>query len=235
MSNSEENLFNKTSDKSLVKDYPLLYNVLRKISTSLSQTLGPTCEVNIHDLRNPASSIVHIDNGHVTGRVEGDAIMDMTAILSNDRFDDDMLYNYTKKTTDGKVLKCFSILIRNDQGEIIGSFGMNFDLGKLLNAKTVIDEFTRGYELNSVSEDRPLVNESVVSILHQIIYNTIEEYGIAVSEMSKEDKIEIVHFLEEKQVFLIKGAINYVAETLNVSRFTIYNYLDEIRSRKNMK
>src|SRR5699024_6423496 len=225
--------FNNTSDKSLVKDYPLLYDVLCKISTSLSKTLGSTCEVNVHDLRNPASSIVHIDNGHVTGRTEGDAIMDMTAILSNDRFENDMLYNYIKKTPDGKNLKCFTLLIRNDQGEIIGSFGMNFDLGKLLSANAIINDFTKGHELNISSEDKSPINDSVVSILHQIIYNTIEKYGIAVSEMSKENKVEIVKFLDDKQVFLIKGAINYVAETLNVSRYTIYNYLDDIRSKKN--
>ena len=47
--------------------------------------------------------------------------------------------------------------------------------------------------------------------------------------MSKEDKVSIVEALEEKGVFLIKGAVDYVAKVLCVSRYTIYNYLDEIR------
>ena len=38
--------------------------------------------------------------------------------------------------------------------------------------------------------------------------------------------------LEEKGVFLIKGAIDYVANSLQVSRYTIYNYLDGIREGK---
>ena len=47
--------------------------------------------------------------------------------------------------------------------------------------------------------------------------------------MEKEEKIELVRIFEERGVFLVKGAVEYVAEVLNVSRYTVYNYLDEIR------
>ncbi|MDD2481760.1 MAG: helix-turn-helix domain-containing protein, partial [Lutispora sp.] len=39
--------------------------------------------------------------------------------------------------------------------------------------------------------------------------------------------MNIVETLEDKGVFLIKGAVDYVAKVLCVSRYTIYNYLDE--------
>ena len=52
--------------------------------------------------------------------------------------------------------------------------------------------------------------------------------------MEKEDKLVIVRRLDEKGVFLVKGAIDYVANILGVSRYTIYNYLDEVRSSPNL-
>jgi len=42
----------------------------------------------------------------------------------------------------------------------------------------------------------------------------------------------VVKSLDERGIFLIKGAVENVAKFLDVSRYTIYNYLDEIRSQK---
>lgn len=46
--------------------------------------------------------------------------------------------------------------------------------------------------------------------------------------MEKEDKIEIIKYLDQRGAFMIKGAVDQVADKLNVSRYTIYNYLKEI-------
>jgi len=48
--------------------------------------------------------------------------------------------------------------------------------------------------------------------------------------MGRGDKIEIVRQLEDQGVFLIKGAVKFIAKKLNVSKFTIYNYLDQVRT-----
>jgi predicted transcriptional regulator YheO len=39
-----------------------------------------------------------------------------------------------------------------------------------------------------------------------------------------------VSFLNEKGLFLIKGAIDELASSLKVSKVTIYGYLDELKS-----
>jgi len=43
--------------------------------------------------------------------------------------------------------------------------------------------------------------------------------------MQKEDKLMVAKIAEEKGAFLIKGAITQLAKEINVSRYTIYNYL----------
>jgi predicted transcriptional regulator YheO len=50
--------------------------------------------------------------------------------------------------------------------------------------------------------------------------------------MDRAKKLEIVSFMDEKGFFLIKGAIDNVAESLQVSKVTVYSYLDQIRNKE---
>ncbi len=47
--------------------------------------------------------------------------------------------------------------------------------------------------------------------------------------MNKESKMKLLKFLDEKGVFLIKKSGERLCELLSISKFTLYNYLDEIR------
>ncbi|MBP2076032.1 putative transcriptional regulator YheO [Oceanobacillus polygoni] len=62
-------------------------------------------------------------------------------------------------------------------------------------------------------------------------YITIDSIikGYDVERLKRKEKIQIVKFMDEKGIFLIKGAIDKVAEKLNTSRVTIYSYLDKVK------
>ena len=47
--------------------------------------------------------------------------------------------------------------------------------------------------------------------------------------MSRDEKMEVVARLEERGAFLVKRSAEQVAEALDLSRFTIFSYLKEIR------
>jgi transposase-like protein len=47
--------------------------------------------------------------------------------------------------------------------------------------------------------------------------------------MSREEKMEVVKRLEERGAFLVKRSAEQVAEALDLSRYTIFAYLKEIR------
>ena len=51
--------------------------------------------------------------------------------------------------------------------------------------------------------------------------------GVPIPEMSRSQKQRVVKYLDDRGAFLIKKAVEDVAVRLGVSRFTIYNYLDE--------
>jgi predicted transcriptional regulator YheO len=96
--------------------------------------------------------------------------------------------------------------------------------------RNIINEFTFiNDEMNFVSAEGNGTEDTINDVLARIVDKVLESMGKPVAFLSKEEKVHIVQLLEGQGVFLVKGAIDYVAKVLCVSRYTIYNYLDEIR------
>ena len=72
-------------------------------------------------------------------------------------------------------------------------------------------------------------------LLEKVFTKAQKKIGKPIEKMQKDDKLEMVRYLQKRGVFLVKGTIEKVANFLNVSRYTIYNYLVEVRSQKDKK
>jgi predicted transcriptional regulator YheO len=146
-----------------------------------------------------------------------------------------MLVNYRYVTPDGKAIKATTILIRDDNRKVIGALCINFDLTSFYKAKKAFDEFIASNEIAVPGEKTVEIdNADVVDILDYLVSKTIEEYGKLPEQMSREDKIQVVGYLDDKGLFRIKGSVNWVAEKLGTSRYTIYNYLEAARAARAM-
>lgn len=223
----------KVGHPALQEANPDLFGVLKRIADGLTAVFGRTCEVVIHDLSDPRTSVVHVSNGRVTDRKVGDGIRDMAMVLRSPRFANDTLAPYLSESDDGKRIKSMTTVIRDDDGNIVGAFCLNLDLEPYLHAQGLVAELVDGLPLETPQEDEaPIHDQDVLSILQHIIRQTISEVGVPVAAMDKETKVRIVGFLDEKEVFRIKGAVDDVAKRLGVSRYTIYNYLDEVRQAR---
>ena len=55
--------------------------------------------------------------------------------------------------------------------------------------------------------------------------------NIDISTLDRKEKIKIDHKLEKQGEFLMKGAVDKVAECMKISKVTIYSYIDELRSK----
>jgi predicted transcriptional regulator YheO len=195
--------------------HPLLQAML-PVARGIAATFGSHCEVVLHDLSHPRTSIVNIVNNSVTGRKVGDGIRDLVwNVLRSPDFADDMLANYRSVTSDGKAIKSTTILIRDDEKKAIGALCINFDMTSFHKAKKAFDEFAVASEIDLPGEKVVEIdNADVVDILDHLVSRTIEEYGKSPEQMSREDKIQIVGYLDEKGLFRIKGAVNWVAKKL---------------------
>jgi len=198
----------------------------------ISETFGSNCEVVLHDFSQKPNSIVAIENSHVTGRAIGSPVTEnsLQKVFKSQSGED--VINYSGKTPDGRVLKSTTMFIKDDDGNSVGCLCINYDLTELQMVKTALNNIMKIDESNSEKETEGEPVNRINDVLTDIVLNTIEESGKPVAYLTKEEKVEIVKKLDVQGAFLIKGAIDYVAKVLCVSRYTIYNYLDEIRVSK---
>jgi len=52
--------------------------------------------------------------------------------------------------------------------------------------------------------------------------------------MNKKAKLEAVRQMQDRGIFIVKGGVEKAAKALGVTRYTIYNYLEEIRQSQNV-
>jgi len=209
--------------------HPILINMI-PIVEGISNTFGKNCEVVLHDVRNPESSIVAISNGHVTNRIVGGPMSEYgLADLKRGCFDNNKL-NYLKKTKDGRVLKSTSMYIKDDKGDLIGFLCINFDISELTVIKNILSDFINiNDDAQYLDAESSSQGDAIHEVLTRIVDKTVESMGKPVGFMTKEEKVHVVQLVEGQGAFQVKGAIDYVAKILCVSRYTIYNYLDEIK------
>ena len=84
---------------------------LKQIAAGVAAQFGSNCEVVIHDVsgNRPDHTIVHIENGHVSGRKVGDGASQVVLdqLARQDEQPKDHLC-YLTRTPDGKILKSSS-------------------------------------------------------------------------------------------------------------------------------
>lgn len=62
--------------------------------------------------------------------------------------------------------------------------------------------------------------------LARLLARMEREFGTSLADLDRESKQEVVRRLDEEGAFVIRKAVEDVADALGVSRFTVYNYLN---------
>ncbi len=193
----------------------------------IARTYGENCEVILHDLRDLDKSIVAIKNNHITGRQIGGTITDFALKLIHEKSweERDFIINY-KGRIPGKSenIRASTFFIKDEEGEIIAMLCMNVDLTSLSLAHKIIGNLMFIEEDNK-NDEEVLRNTSITDMLHELITVVLKNYPRAPSLLIMDEKKEIVKKLNEKGVFLLKGAVAEVAMRLETSEQTIYRYL----------
>ena len=207
-----------------IKDEMVL---LQKIMKAVAAEMGPDCEVVLHDYEGDYDrTIVAIENGHVTGRKVGDCGTNLGlevlrgTVLNGDEF------NYLTQTKDGRMLKSSSVYFHDNSGKAIGALCINWDISEYLKASQALNGIvmTGGGQKQPVKE---VISPNVGDILNSLIHESLNHVGKPVEKMTKEDKMKGLKYLDEKGAFLIKKAGDRVTEYYKISKYTLYNYLEQ--------
>lgn len=202
-------------------------NLLSDIAQCIAMQFGENCEVVLHDLTLPYDkTIVAIWNGHITGRKTGDGGTNAgLEILKGSASPDDQ-YSYINTTPNGRILRSSSKYFRDEYGKVNGSMCINLDITDMIKAENILKTFT-GSGNATIPQSPELFVGNVDELLEIMMQETVNVTGKAVGHLTKEEKVAIVHSLEEKGFFLIKKAAEKLADFLGLSRYSIYNYLNE--------
>lgn len=68
--------------------------------------------------------------------------------------------------------------------------------------------------------------------LDRLIEGVERELGGSLEDLSRENKQKAIKLLDERGAFVLRRSVEDVADAFNVSRITIYNYLNAIKTDK---
>lgn len=201
-----------------------------QIAKGLAKQFGDNCEIVLHDLTTAdfESSIVLIENGHVTNRRVGDGPSHVVLeALHGDHSQLKDHLGYLTKTSDGRILKSSTMYIRDNNGKIIGIFAINFDITGLMmidNAlKSIVSSEPEGHQPDKITRN---VND----LLDDLIEQSVALVGKPVALMTKDDKVTAIQFLNDSGAFLITKSGDKISKYFGISKYTLYSYIDVNKS-----
>lgn len=205
---------------------------LSSIIKLIAEQFGSKCEVVLHDLTGDyAHTIVGIENGDVTGRSIGGCGSNLGLQVLNGKIESGGMYRYYTQLNNGRIVKSSTIYLKNSEGKVIGSICINFDITDLMNVEKVLSD----YELvmpNSDVPEQEVFTETVGELLDELIKGCEIMIGKHPSYMVKQEKVEAIKYLDSKGAFLIAKAGDRISKYLQISKNTMYGYLEESRNGK---
>lgn len=199
-------------------------STLTRIAKGIAAQFGKDCEVVLHDYtQSYESTIVLIENGHVTGRKVGDCGTNLGLEVLRGTVSDGDQYRYITQTKDGKILRSTSIYLRDEDGKAIGALCMNWDLTEFYACNSALKDILET-ETGAVEE---VITNDVSELLDALIQDSVRYVGKPVISMTKEDKIKGLKYLDDKGAFLIKKAGDKISKFYDISKYTLYNYLEQ--------
>jgi len=203
---------------------------LSSIIKLIAEEFGSKCEVVLHDLKGDyAHSIIGIENGQVTGRSIGGCGSNLGLQVLNGKKESNGMFRYYTQLNDGRLVKSSTVYLKDSDGNVIGSICINFDVTDLINVEKILEEYEFGMPVSSVPEQEVFA-ESVGELLEELIKGCELVIGKHPSYMTKKEKIEAIKYLDSKGAFLIAKAGDRISRYLQISKNTMYGYLEESRN-----
>lgn len=205
--------------------------LLKQIAHGLAVQFGSSCEIVIHDLKKLEleSSIVYIENGHVSNRKLGDGPSSVVfETLNSDASKVQDRLSYLAKTEDGRILKSSTMFIREEDNHISYIFSLNYDITALLTVESAISSLIRTEPKKEEGQNTQpqTITHNVNELLDTLIEQALSLVGKPVALMNKDDKVTVVQYLNNAGAFLITKSGDKVASLLGISKFTLYSYMD---------
>ncbi len=220
---------------------PILYPYI-DLAKMIVETFGDDCEVVLHDLSDIEHSVVYVENPKVTGRVVGESFDQLIKkVILSKELKNNHVSNYYFKSKNNKLIRSSTLLIRDNDNNLNAALCINIDTSKItdqINSLIALlpnskDMFLKNLEEESIDynieldDDSLTVKQMIITLIDNILKDSINP-----KDLSRDQKIEKIRFMDNKGIFLMKGSVDIVADKLGVNKVTIYSYLDIVRGKR---
>lgn len=188
------------------------------VAQAIALLLHPHGEVVIHDLKTEKIAAIY---NNFSKRTEGDE--SLIEELNDYTKLPDVFPIYTKINWDGRKLKSSTATLRDKNAKPIGLLCINLDVSRWEEFRHLLDQWINNPHQQSQPEI--LFKDDWREKINLYVSDYLKKKGTVLKLLSKEMKQDLIKALHREGAFKAKNAATYVADVLDLSRATIYNYL----------
>lgn len=192
---------------------------------AIAKLLDPYAEVVIHNIKK--NKIEAIFNSYSGRKAGDDSLLDDE---TNWHQEPEVTEVYEKINFDGRKLKSITSVLRDPVSNCpIGLMCVNFDISEFEKLDIVIQNLMSS---NLVTQEQPkaLFKNDWQERINRFVQEYREREGITSPKLKIKERRKIVKKLKEQGAFRVKYAADHVANVLDISRATVYKYLQDEES-----
>lgn len=189
----------------------------KPIAEAISLLLFPHAEVVIHDLK---TGFI----GAIFNNLSKRAVGEESSLEDLDKLpDQDVFLPYFKTNWDGRKMKSVTAVLRNQRHKAIGLLCINLDISKWEEMHLFI------LDLIKPAMERPdfLFKNDWREKINMYVSSYLKQQALRLESLDKVEKKKLLFALHQEGAFNTKNAASYVADVLQISRATVYNYLKD--------
>ena len=127
-------------------------------------------------------------------------------------------------TENGKYIQSCTVPIQFTH-ELLGTITVNTDVTNIIFAQRQLADIVAAAAPKTTG-----ACSDVSELMDHMINQALEVIGKPVIYMKKKDKREFIKYLDDRGFFQIKKSSDRIANYLDISKFTLYSHLEDIRS-----
>jgi D-arginine utilization repressor len=191
---------------------------------AVAALLAPHAEVVLHD---PATDQILAVWNPLDRRGPGDPSY-LGELDELGPSDGSVIGPYEKLLADGRRLSSVTAILRDADGAASAVLCVNLDRTPLEQAAAVLSAFGAP----TTPRPEPLFEQDWREHVQHVVGGYVRECGRPVERLTRAERLTVLGRLDEARIFAVRRATPVVADTLRISRSTLYGLLAELRAAK---
>lgn len=212
-----------------------------------SQILGREAEILLCDTQRILYAEHPISDRVNPGNPLGD--MERSFIEDGSYQTGQSVVNYRAMLPSGERLRSSTYFLKNKDGSLAGFLTINVRVENLIGVRDLVDKLINGESAPSSAPKTATLSRKTSAkksaglppphmvgrydevymatggIINTVIGENLKKFGVSAERLTTAERQQIVQELDQRGVFLVKGAVDEVAKLLGCAEVTIYRYL----------